>query len=65
MAYLGLFLGGGGCEFGGHAHLCPNFNFLLLIFTYPLGGGYVLFSPLFLTALSLSLSLSFHTFFLE
>ena len=26
--------------------------------TYPLGGGYVLFSPLFLTALSLSLSLS-------
>ena len=33
--------------------------------TYPLGGGYVLFSPLFLTALSLSLSLSFHTFFWE
>ena len=28
------------------------------IVTYPLGGGYVLFSPLFLTALSLSLSLS-------
>ena len=35
-------------------------NFLLTysIITYPLGGGYVLFSPLFLTALSLSLSLS-------
>ena len=29
-----------------------------VIITYPLGGGYVLFSPLFLTALSLSLSLS-------
>ena len=35
------------------------------VITYPLGGGYVLFSTLFLTALSLSLSLSFHTFFLE
>ena len=29
-----------------------------MFITYPLGGGYVLFSPLFLTALSLSLSLS-------
>ena len=31
---------------------------LYLFITYPLGGGYVLFSTLFLTALSLSLSLS-------
>ena len=35
-----------------------NIEYIPSLITYPLGGGYVLFSPLFLTALSLSLSLS-------
>ena len=39
------------------AFITLKFGYQDLI-TYPLGGGYVLFSPLFLTALSLSLSLS-------
>ena len=40
------------------AELSPHTCSDTVLITYPLGGGYVLFSPLFLTALSLSLSQS-------
>ena len=50
--------GGGGGPSPSDSQVSGNCLRLETIITYPLGGGYVLFSPLFLTALSLSLSLS-------